>query len=589
MGFLNTAKIRAGEIYSQAVEFLRNMYAQSHHPFTPASPFGQILTVLTNIAELIMSYLEHAVTELNIHEAQTIESIYGLAQLTGHQASRGSSARGMIGLLASTSARNEVKGHYITIDNFTKFRIADNSLDYFIKLNSDFIKIPLDDRSAWIDVEFMEGRIESETFTGTGERLQSFNISTKDMTDDDYIVVTVNGEVWQRKESLYDMNPNEKCFLCRTSINTGLSIFFGNGSFGQIPQEGAVINVDYVITSGASGSLNTSTFSLKFLDSGSDEFGNEVNLNECIVAECVQTPMFGADSESIDFTRVIAPHASKSFVLANPENYMAYLSKYDEFGSVYAYNTKEDGNYSDDNTIYLELIPNMKKRITATDDYFSTPISTFEFNDTEKAYIHQLINKSGRQLVTAELVINNFEIKKYALNIVVSTFEGYDQTDIKSKIRAALSKYFININRRDIIPRSDIVAIVEKIEGVDSVAVFFLSEENENAIRNKEYNKRVYIEASLGIPARVVETTYHLADGENPSLGIDNLGNIKIAKGELAIIRGGWTDRNGKRFDDDVNNEGLSGLNVFFTNKVDNSSYNRKQQQALEDLLEDIN
>ena len=38
-----------------------------------------------------------------------------------------------------------------------------------------------------------------------------------------------------------------------------------------------------------------------------------------------------------------------------------------------------------------------------------------------------------------------------------------------------LDEYFLNVNRRDRIPRSDIISIIENVEGIDSVNVFFIS------------------------------------------------------------------------------------------------------------------
>ena len=43
---------------------------------------------------------------------------------------------------------------------------------------------------------------------------------------------------------------------------------------------------------------------------------------------------------------------------------------------------------------------------------------------------------------------------------------------MKNKIIETLSDYFLNIRRRDIIPRSDLIGIIENIDGVDTVNVF---------------------------------------------------------------------------------------------------------------------
>ena len=39
-----------------------------------------------------------------------------------------------------------------------------------------------------------------------------------------------------------------------------------------------------------------------------------------------------------------------------------------------------------------------------------------------------------------------------------------------------------------------------------------------------------------------------LNEGEDPSLGLDGFGDIVIKKDEIAVIKGGWTDRDGHTF-----------------------------------------
>ena len=96
--FLSKLRIKASEIYEDAYEWLQKTYEQSKLVFTPASPFGQLMSVLSNITELIIYYIETSISELNITKARSADSIYGLAQLTGHTAFRGNSARGMLSI-----------------------------------------------------------------------------------------------------------------------------------------------------------------------------------------------------------------------------------------------------------------------------------------------------------------------------------------------------------------------------------------------------------------------------------------------------------------------------------------------------------
>ena len=133
MGFFQNSRLKASDLVQQAVEYLVIKYEQAANVFTPASPFGQLLIVISNIAELIFTYISHTAEELNIRTAQNIESIQGLAQLAGHEAFRGSSAHGVIGIKLNTS-NNFFVGNHIKIKNFTKFTISQTGCVYFLNL-----------------------------------------------------------------------------------------------------------------------------------------------------------------------------------------------------------------------------------------------------------------------------------------------------------------------------------------------------------------------------------------------------------------------------------------------------------------------
>lgn len=582
--FLSKIRIKASEIYEDAYEWLQKVYDQSKVVFTPASPFGQVLSVLSNIAELILYYIEASISELNINKARSADSIYGLAQLTGHNAFRGSCARGMISLRINNE-NDEIEGNYLEIKNKTKLYIEDNGLPYFLNLNNDFIRLSKQER-IFQNVEIIQGEIETQTFTSTGDSLMSFSVVTKMFTDNELIKVFVNGEEWKKEESIYDMNANSESFTAKTSINGGINIFFGNGEFGKIPPEGAEIVVEYVKCDGYNGNLNGNIMTIKFEDYGTDYQGNEIDLNETLTVKIIHAPTFGSNAENREFTKLMAPHASKSFVLANPDNYIHYLSKYDMFSFIDAYNTKEDEYLEDDNVVYLTLVPNVTKKITDTKDYFNLPIEDFSLSENEKEGVIDLINRSGRQLMTSEIVINDNVIKKYALNIAVRYFENYVKEDISSAIRKKLNTYFLNIQRRDRIPKSDIVALIENIEGVDSVNVFFVSEENEKAIRDGFYTVPVYKnDPYTGISTWVYDKKVVLKEGEDPNLGFDNFGDIKLARTEIGIIKGGFFDRNGNYYEEYPTETGIGNLNIFFLDTVDNNLYNKLQQAKLNELL----
>lgn len=576
MGFFQNSRLKASDLVQQAVEYLVVKYEQAANVFTPASPFGQLLSVISNIAELIFTYISHTAEELNIRTAQNIESIQGLAQLAGHEAYRGGSAYGVMGIKLNTS--NDFEGNHIKIKNFSKFSINETGCVYFMNLPTDSIKLSVGGNS-FVSVPFMQGEIESQTFTSNGTALQSFNPVIKGMTDHDNIAVRVNGKEWRKVNSLYDMpaydddNPEaSECFIVKTSPTIGISIFFGNDSFGQIPPEGALIEVVYIKTSGMAGNSNSMGLTYTFIDMGIDEYGNEVDLNEVLIVETIAPPMLGTNYEDPEFTKAIAPKASKSFVLATPENYVSFLSKYNQYSFIYAYHTKDDDDITDDNVIYLKIIPNIKKKLSSSEDYFEVPVSEFVLDKYEKESLMGALENSGRMLIGSEVEIVDPEVKYFTINIIIRYFENVDRSSISSNIRSLLNKYFLNINRSDIIPKSDLISLVESIEGVDTCDVFFVNKDNEMAKRNGYYYDEFGDMILVG-------------KNEDPQVGFDIYGNIVMDKGCVYVPRGGWKDANDNYYTVTPEEGKIGPLNIFFDTPVDSTSYNIEMQRKLNKLL----
>ena len=584
MSFFSKTRIKARELFFDAFTYLNKEYEQTEEVFTPASPFGQILTVMANLGEMIFFYIEAVATELNITRARNIESIYGLSRLTGHDPTRGISAKGIIGLRLNTSAASLVNGDYVQILNNASFEVGQNGLKYFLNFDSDFIRLEKTTR-VFTNVQIVQGELEDQKFTGTGQPLQSYNLTTKEPTDQFLVKVEVDGKEWKKVDSLYDMNAGEECVMVKTSVNGGLTVFFGNLQFGTPPALGAIIKVTYVKTRGSAGNIGGKNLDIKFIDEGTDVSGERIDLNEVLSLNIVRNPMFGSDTEDPDFTRLIAPYQSNSFVLANPNNYIHYLSKYDTFSFIDAYNTKNDQYLDDDNIIYLFLIPDVAKKITSDKDYFTVDESEFSLTEDEKEMVFDILNESGRQVVTAEVRINDPIIKKYALNIILRYVDGFDKEAIRTDIRKQLNNYFLSINRRDRIPRSDIISMVENVDGVDSVNVYFISQANEEAISAGEYFVPVFGVDPLTDQKTLIENKkIVLKPGEDPQLGLDEFGDVKIEVDDLPIIRGGWKDRNGTEYQATPNKNAVSSLNIFFKDTIQNNLYNKTQQKNFEKL-----
>lgn len=579
--FLSTSRIKAAEMLNDTKTYVGRVYGRLGELFTTASPFSQIIQVVSELGELIFFYIENSTVEQNIITAQQPESIYGLARLAGHDSYRGASAIGEIKIRLNTSSAGDISGSSLNIPANAIITSQSNGLKYTLRTNSDQFRIEKSN-SNYIHIPIIQGVFETQTVTSNGTDLQSFNIITR-KSDHDNITVSINGEKWEKYDSLYDMKPTTKGYLIKTGITGGLDLYFGNGNFGAVPQTGASIQIEYLVSRGSLGNLNHSKdLTFKFETKGFDSMGNSHDLNDVLDVQCTVAPIMGADEENLSLTKLIAPLASKSFVLATPENYEYFLSKYGMFSYLDAYNTTDDGYLDDDNIIYLFMLPDIKRKLTNNQDYFSLPVDEFFFSQDEKNAILTTLEKSGQQMVTTEVQIVNPEVLRFRMDIKVRYFENYAKQDIYTEIRSKVSDYLMNITRRDRLPKSDIIAIIESVSGVDSVNVRFVSETEEIARKNGYYtvtnttvtpstptlqdvgngqSKFVFFKKT------VTKSTVNFATNDplpESVIGLDSFGDIILGKEQVALFRGGWVDRDSIAVLDNALLGEQAALSVYF-------------------------
>jgi len=135
-----------------------------------------------------------------------------------------------------------------------------------------------------------------------------------------------------------------------------------------------------------------------------DSNGTEHDLNEFLDVTITSSPKMGSDRESTQFTKIMTPLASKSFVLATPDNYEYFLSRYNMFSYIDAYNTTDDQYLDDDNVIYIFAVPDAKKKLAKNQDYFSMPEQEMFLDQGEYDAMHKVLEDSGQQMVTTEVV-----------------------------------------------------------------------------------------------------------------------------------------------------------------------------------------
>lgn len=559
MNFLDKSKILFFDAVNETYKFLLDKYNQAKQVLTPASPYMQIILVLHNIAQIMYAYLGDILPEFNINKARKVQSIHGLSRLSGHNPTRANCAKGEIKFKIKAEEIQNIPGSYIIIPDRLTVKIKNNNLVYTVLLNKE--RIVIDSKNLnYFYANIVEGEFDEQTFISNGRLMQSYNVQSRQATfiDDQYVAVYVNGIIYPTYDFFYDIPFDTEGCLVKTGISGGIDIYFGNTNFGKIPPEGAEISVVYLETSGRAGNIynNFSEVEFEWEEDFEDNLGNEINPNEFFNTSLNSEIAFGSNPENTQFTKLIAPYASRTNVLGNDDNYIYFLRKLNMFSYVDVYTTFDDDFLQDDNIFYLFLIPDVKRKLVEN-NYFKIPTNNFYLTQNEKNKILDLITSSKRQVPGSDIVFVDPVIKKYILNIALKVYDGYDDQTLRNEILSITSNYFLNVRRRDTIPRSDIVRLIEQIEFVDSVYVEFLSVDNEIAIA-----KGFYISEEIGADG-IQEVRVDLAENENPNLGLDDFGDILIRNGELPIIRGDFTDSNGNYYNEYYTANSLSNINIF--------------------------
>lgn len=540
MDLLTKDKAKISDLIAQTFELIQARYSMSEQLFTVASVWGQIIFVLDNLSQFILFFIEDSITELNINKATRESSIYGLATLAGHNPTRSISAKGEVTLSWNGKNFEDIQGGAILLPNWSEVKCINNAKKYLVKLPQDYIRFNLEPGTK-VTVPIIEGVRNTSRFTGTGQVLQSYNISSRGTANIENfeVTVSVNGELWKKYDSLYDIPRQGKGYIVKSSLISGIDIFFGNIHFGLPPAPGTIIDVTFLDSSGGLGNLQIDDVSkalFQFDSDGTDLFGNNVTLSDVINVKCEIPPQLGAFQEPVDLTRIIAPKTSRSYVLANPTNYITFFEKFGQFSIIEAFTTFDDAYLDDDNVIYLILVPDITKMLRSNESYFDINETKFKLTTSQIDAINNLLDDSGQKIVTTQVKILDPVLVRYVVNIAISIFEGYDPTIIKNEIVGILSNYFLNIRRRDKIPRSDLIAAIENgVDGVDSVSLYFVGQQNEAA---------------------------KIQNPNSPEIGFDEFGDIKMDKDQIVLITGGWEDRNGIYYDKGASMDRLSSINI---------------------------
>ena len=395
--------------FSQAVRsYLSKTLSSNNASYGNNTIFGQMINVLQGAVQNVMLYIEDSLTEQNKYTAQRKKSIYGLAALSGYTPSYGKAA-GVQLKLSFTTTNNQANN--IIINNRESLTCTQNGLRYNIILPQEAIVLSIDKDNSSRFIYAVEGKFESQTFLSIGGQYYTQNFKFLGNLDTDYLEVRINDEVWEYKDSLYDMDSNGKQYTYKVSNVSGIDLIFGNEQFGRALKDGDVIKVTYLIHDGEVANLNTNLETYFVFDNNLMTMsGEEVDGNSMFnITFAVKDPVTsGSNSESINQVRQMIGLNTRSLVLANSDNYKNLINKFSFCG--YNRTWSEPGSLLINSLIIKNYGLNLKSGL----DYFNLKESDFLLTDLQKKSVIAHIEKSGCQVAGATYNIIDPEIWKYA-------------------------------------------------------------------------------------------------------------------------------------------------------------------------------
>lgn len=556
--------IRFTEIKNEVNRFLLEQYNKAGILFSVASPYGQILEVIEHLQQLSMMYLKNTITNLDLTDANSNNEriITNAAIMAGHIPSRAISASGTLkfSIKPGVDLEKEIPGSMITIRNKTRMKNLGNGLDYSISLGNEIVTHKLTPSYVFY-ANVQQGYWSVSTRTGAGTPMQTFSLYEVGGNDvDNFAVeVLVNGDLWTIKRHLYDMIPDEMAVVVRTGINFGIDVIFGNGSFGMMPPLGSLIEIKYLVTRGAAGNIYRRTKNdWEMVNIVTDGNGEGIDFKKTFNVEFYTDINFGADGETFAFTKQMLPYVTNNAVLALPQHFVYEIKKLGVFSHVNAY--EKTG------TIFITVTPNINLFKNQSANYFSVSKQAFLLDNYEKSKIDKYLRGNGNIMLTQKYKVITPKLTYYAINVFVIPYSDATDESVNAQILAAISDYFLNLNRMDRIPKLDIIKKLSLITDIHSVDVFFISKKNE------DYHRAGIAQTNnLG-------TQYQGANGYDPNevRGIDPvMGDILFEPDELPIVRGDWFDRNNSYISDDIDGNTLKAVNIIRKGTVDVKNKNK--------------
>lgn len=469
--YLDKSDIKGQNLLNKTKNYFVSKFNQIGKVFSYSSSLGQIFLSISNHSKIVFFYIKDSINETSFKTARRKDSIFGMAQLQGHNAHRGFGATGSVSLSPKKDASNISIPKKLFLPNFSRIICKDNNILYYASLGKEFLEY---DTSSGDVLTFAvnQGEIRVQSFIGNGEDNQMYSTNENNANIDmNHILVEVNGEQYAVKNSFSEFVYGEKSCIVRTGLTSGIDVIFGKSVYANVPQKGSSIKVFYPVIAGSQGNRNYGKF--EFVDPMFDASGENYNIPDLFEMTIINEFAFGSDAEQMEMTKLIAPNVNRNRIIHDVKSVKYFFEKTGLFAKVDVFNDEDASQMA------TYLYPNLEDKIETGSDIFSMHKNNILLDEKTKDRLTNWINTNKSQSI--DVRIEDPIIKQYSINLTfgvpLSDKNTIDLDEFKKEKRQLLNTGLSKFENTNRISKSDIIKMV--VGDVESVNVYFDMEEKE--------------------------------------------------------------------------------------------------------------
>lgn len=267
--------------------------------FNTSSEVEMIIELFSATFDRLGFMQDRQAQEVNIITARLRRNVINHARSIGYTPSTRKAATGTINITITPAVVGDV-----TISKDEVITTKEASSPQSFQLQSDVIILG----GATTGTGSIKHSIRhSQSFESDGTPDQKFVLDEIPFIDDESIVLEVNAEAWEQKETFIDSSGVSKHFVIQVDENDQATIIFGDGTNGAIPPNAADIDVIYETGGGKAGNQ-----AIGAITQNGSTFSSDLNEDVKVTVANAAETTGGIDRETTEEIRIRAPRALSS-------------------------------------------------------------------------------------------------------------------------------------------------------------------------------------------------------------------------------------------------------------------------------------